>query len=361
MQWEACFPRSLILFFETMAIAQASLNWSPLFSYHHVRENYARAWCRWSTEESRSRRWPRGTSGERRDRWIIKRMSGRRYIRSWPLIFVYITLMLVFRGRLDSANFIIVSALQIVIKSIILTSPTGVAFQWMRFARRISEWYVDGPIVGLYVLQVAYIIILSSSFREALRAAQVATLFDLVHGGILQALLAVSTTLNIIGLGGPPTVIFEGIVTALLMQLPQGILMQILARYTVFCAIVAQGAAQYTNEFLYELTWRLLNFNGKGVMVWSFYVLILPRLVGLGFVLAAAASAGRVTLHSVMRDFLNGFRELLMWLCGFGTASGMKSVPITLSVFTILVGLQSEFAMLFVSFWTSIAALFMLV
>ena len=66
-------------------------------------------------------------------------------------------------------------------------------------------------------------------------------------------------------------------------------------------------------------------------MAWAFYVLILPGLIGLAVVLAAAATAGRVTLHSVDRDFFNGFRELLMWLCGFGTAAGMKSVPVTLT------------------------------
>lgn len=89
-------------------------------------------------------------------------------------------------GRLGSANFVL-ACFQTNINSILLTNQPGIAFQWFRFARTVAEWYTGAPISGFYLLQIACVIVLAPVFREILQAAQVACLFDIMHGGIIEA------------------------------------------------------------------------------------------------------------------------------------------------------------------------------
>ena len=85
--------------------------------------------------------------------------------------------------ELNSVN-IILSCSHIILNSIVITTPVGLAFQCLRLPRDVAEYFV-GPLLGLYVLQMAMVFVLAVPLRDVMRAAVTITMLDFAHSGVL--------------------------------------------------------------------------------------------------------------------------------------------------------------------------------
>ena len=88
------------------------------------------------------------------------------------------------------------------------STPQAFHFKNVRLARDLAEWLV-GPLLGLYVLQIAMVAVLARPLREVLRAATVATLLDIARSGTLDVVELIVQTTDFFGVGGTATVLLE--------------------------------------------------------------------------------------------------------------------------------------------------------